>query len=122
MYSRWATGAPAPHLCPSILAGHTRRVFTTDAYFLPRIHHDSDTGCFCVSQGEVQILSTDMLYDCGQSLSPEIDIGQVEGAFMIGVGHFLTEGLEYDTATGALATFDTWEYKPPQSLDIPISW
>jgi xanthine dehydrogenase/oxidase len=75
-----------------------------------------------VSQGEVQILSTDMLYDCGQSLSPEIDIGQVEGAFMIGVGHFLTEGLEYDTATGALATFDTWEYKPPQSLDIPISW
>jgi len=32
------------------------------------------------------------------------------------------QGLEYDSATGALSTFDTWEYKPPQSLDIPIKW
>ena len=75
-----------------------------------------------VLTGEVQVLSADLLYDCGQSLSPEIDIGQVEGSFIIGVGHFLTEGLEYDTTTGALSTFDTWEYKPPQSLDIPIKW
>jgi xanthine dehydrogenase/oxidase len=72
--------------------------------------------------GEVQVLSADLLYDCGQSLSPEIDIGQVEGSFIIGVGHFLTEGLEYDSTTGALSTFDSWEYKPPQSLDIPIKW
>lgn len=32
------------------------------------------------------------------------------------------EGLEYDSTSGALSTFDTWEYKPPQSLDIPIKW
>eukprot|EP01043_Picozoa_sp_COSAG02_P042652 COSAG02_NODE_3642_length_6436_cov_3.074010_3_plen_67_part_00 len=38
-----------------------------------------------------EILSTDLLYDCGDSLSPEIDLGQVEGSFVIGVGHFLTE-------------------------------
>ena len=75
-----------------------------------------------VLTGEVQILSQDMLYDCGDSLSPEIDIGQVEGAYVVGVGHFLTEGLEYDSTTGALKTFDTWEYKPPQMLDIPIKW
>lgn len=75
-----------------------------------------------VLTGEVEILSADLLYDCGQSLSPEIDLGQVEGSFIIGVGHFLTEGLEYDSTTGALSTFDTWEYKPPQSLDIPIKW
>ena len=67
------------------------------------------------------VISADLLYDCGKSLSPEIDLGQAEGAFMIGVGHFLTEGLEYDTTTGALLTFDTmtWEYKPPQCMDIP---
>ena len=53
------------------------------------------------------MLSADLLYDCGESLSPEIDLGQVEGSFIIGVGHFLTEGLEYDRTTGALSTFDT---------------
>eukprot|EP01051_Picozoa_sp_SAG22_P018762 SAG22_NODE_3257_length_1825_cov_1.590962_1_plen_159_part_00 len=51
-----------------------------------------------------------------------IDIGQVEGAFVIGTGHFLSEAMEWDEATGALRTVDTWEYKPPQSLDIPIVW
>eukprot|EP01043_Picozoa_sp_COSAG02_P012225 COSAG02_NODE_469_length_21727_cov_64.506334_11_plen_552_part_00 len=75
-----------------------------------------------VLTGENQIISAELLYDCGKSLSPEIDLGQAEGAFMIGVGHFLTEGLEYDTTTGELLTYDTWEYKPPQCMDIPISW
>jgi xanthine dehydrogenase/oxidase len=75
-----------------------------------------------VLTGEVEILRADLLYDCGQSLSPEIDIGQVEGAFVVGLGHFLMEGLEYDKATGALITLDTWEYKPPQSMDIPEVW
>ena len=73
-----------------------------------------------VLTGESQILQADLLYDCGKSLSPVIDLGQAEGAFMIGVGHFMTEGLEYDEKTGALLTFDTWEYKPPQAMDIPI--
>lgn len=44
-----------------------------------------------VLTGEIEILSADLLYDCGDSLSPEIDLGQVEGSFIIGVGHFLTE-------------------------------
>eukprot|EP01052_Picozoa_sp_SAG31_P013868 SAG31_NODE_846_length_11539_cov_70.858392_2_plen_315_part_00 len=72
--------------------------------------------------GENQIIQADVLYDAGKSLSPLIDIGQVEGAFLIGVGHFLTEAIEYDPDNGALLTIDTWEYKPPQSLDIPIVW
>jgi xanthine dehydrogenase molybdopterin-binding subunit B len=45
---------------------------------------------YAVKSGQ-EILSTDLLYDCGDSLSPEIDLGQVEGSFIIGVGHFLTE-------------------------------
>ena len=73
-----------------------------------------------VLTGESQILSADLLYDCGHSLSPEIDLGQAEGAFMIGVGHMMTEGLEYDSTTGELLTYDTWEYKPPQCQDIPL--
>jgi xanthine dehydrogenase/oxidase len=75
-----------------------------------------------VLTGELQILQADVLYDAGKSLSPLIDIGQVEGAFMIGVGHLTTEALEWDRSTGEMITVDTWEYKPPQSLDIPIVW
>ena len=30
--------------------------------------------------------------------------------------------MEYNEETGELMTIDTWEYKPPQSLDIPIEW
>ena len=33
-----------------------------------------------------------------------------------------TESLDFDRASGELITKDTWEYKPPQSLDIPVVW
>lgn len=36
--------------------------------------------------GETQILQTDVLFDCGISLNPAVDIGQVEGAFVMGIG------------------------------------
>ena len=41
--------------------------------------------------GEVKILSADIVYDMGSSMNPAIDIGQVEGAFIQGVGYLLTE-------------------------------
>ena len=50
--------------------------------------------------GEVKILSSDIVYDMGWSMNPAIDIGQVEGAFVQGVGYLLTEKLVFQ-ATGA---------------------
>eukprot|EP01147_Barroeca_monosierra_P002142 gene2142-5172_t len=70
--------------------------------------------------GEVQILRTDILFDCGQSLNPAIDIGQVEGGYVMGLGYFLSEEIIYDQPSGRLVTDGTWEYKPPSSKDIPI--
>jgi hypothetical protein len=72
-----------------------------------------------VLTGEVEILSTDIVYDSGTSLSPLVDIGQIEGAFVMGMGLFLTEKLAFDPTSGALQSLGTFEYKPPQALDIP---
>jgi len=66
-----------------------------------------------------QVIRVDILEDTGASLNPEVDIGQIEGAFMFGLGFWLQEEIKYHPQTGQILTNDTWEYKPPASLDIP---
>ena len=68
--------------------------------------------------GQVSVLRADLLYDCGHSLSPLIDIGQAEGAYVMGLGFFLQEETMYSD-TGELVSDGTWEYKPPLYNDIP---
>lgn len=72
-----------------------------------------------VLTGESRVLSTHLMFDSGMSYNPLIDIGQFEGAFIMGLGQVLTEGMEYDRATGKLLTDNTWTYKPPLACDIP---
>jgi hypothetical protein len=55
-----------------------------------------------------QIQRVDILEDAGESLSPDIDIGQIEGAFTMGLGYWLLEHLEFDPKTGALLTNRAW--------------
>lgn len=73
-----------------------------------------------VLTGETTILRYDVLFDCGISLNPAIDLGQVEGALTFGIGYWLTEELQYEPGTGRLVTDSTWTYKPPSSKDIPV--
>ncbi|XP_067656035.1 uncharacterized protein [Haliotis asinina] len=75
-----------------------------------------------VLTGENQINRVDILYDCGESMNPEIDVGQAEGAFVMGLGYWLTEQMIYDPTTGTALTDGTWEYKPPMGKDIPIDF
>lgn len=72
--------------------------------------------------GKWQITRADILEDTGESLSPLIDVGQIEGGFVQGLGYWLTEKLVYDRQTGELKTFDTWEYHVPGAKDIPIDF
>ncbi|KAK3793082.1 hypothetical protein RRG08_038587 [Elysia crispata] len=75
-----------------------------------------------VLTGEFQVKRVDMMADFGESMNPIVDIGQVEGAFVMGLGAYLTEDIFYNKETGQLLNDGTWEYKPPTTKDIPIDW
>eukprot|EP00757_Euglenozoa_sp_SAG-D1_P015683 gene15683-72_t len=53
-----------------------------------------------VLTGQTEISRVDILFDCGISMNPAIDIGQVEGGFMQGIGYYTMEDMSYDTKTG----------------------
>ncbi|BBH05393.1 Calcium-binding EF-hand family protein [Prunus dulcis] len=68
--------------------------------------------------GETTILRSDMIYDCGQSLNPAVDLGQIEGAFVQGIGFFMLE--EYlSNSEGLVVSKGTWTYKIPSMDNIP---
>lgn len=69
--------------------------------------------------GQFEVIRTDLVYDCGMSLNPYIDIGQVEGGFTFGLGWFTCESVSWDPATGNANDATTWEYKPPTAYEIP---
>lgn len=80
----------------------------------------------------MKVLSADIVYDMGWSLNPALDVGQVEGAFVQGIGYVLTEKLAWEPQhpndnlenafgnTGRLNTLNTWTYKPPAITTIPL--
>ena len=68
--------------------------------------------------GENRILRADILHDCGTSLNPALDIGQIEGGYVQGAGWLTTEELVWDEF-GALKTHAPATYKIPCASDAP---
>ncbi|MBN9670600.1 xanthine dehydrogenase molybdopterin binding subunit [Labrenzia aggregata] len=68
--------------------------------------------------GEMTIDRVDILHDVGHSLNPAIDLGQIEGGFVQGMGWLTTEELVWDEA-GRLRTHAPSTYKIPAASDIP---
>jgi len=104
-------------------------------YKTPKIHWDRATGrghpfyyfAYGASVSEVTIDTltgeytvdrVDILHDVGKSLNPAIDLGQVEGAFVQGMGWLTTEELVWD-AKGQLRTHAPSTYKIPLASDVP---
>ena len=77
--------------------------------------------------GEWRLLRADLLHDAGQSLNPAIDIGQVEGAFIQGMGWLTMEELVWHPADGSpraglLTTHAPSTYKIPTANDCPAQF
>ncbi len=107
----------------------------TGFYKTPKIHYDRETFSgrpflyyaygAAVSEvivdtltGEYRLLRADILHDCGDSLNPAIDLGQVEGGFIQGVGWLTSEELCWNDA-GELTTHGPSTYKIPTCSDLP---
>ncbi len=107
----------------------------TGYYATPKIHYDrkSHTGRpflyfaygAAVSEvvidtltGESRVLRADLLHDAGRSINPAIDLGQVEGAYVQGLGWLVTEELVFDEK-GRLLTHAPSTYKIPCASDRP---
>tara|TARA_R110000764_G_scaffold162718_4_gene250030 strand:+ start:1529 stop:3883 length:2355 start_codon:yes stop_codon:yes gene_type:complete len=114
---------------------HRVSLSSSGFYATPRIHYDFATGrghpflyyangaaCSEVVldtlTGEYRVLRTDILHDVGQSLNPDIDIGQIEGGFVQGMGWLTTEELVYNDK-GRLMTTGPATYKIPAVSDTP---
>ena len=78
--------------------------------------------------GEFYILFSNIIFDCGISLNPAIDIGQMEGGLAMGIGFSTCEELQFkdtpNTPTdpgdrGTLLSTNTWFYKMPTTTEIP---
>ena len=67
--------------------------------------------------GENRLLRVDILHDCGDSLNPAIDLGQVEGGYIQGAGWLMTEELWWNER-GELGTHAPSTYKIPTCSDL----
>jgi xanthine dehydrogenase large subunit len=116
---------------------HANRIqlWSDGFYRTPKIHYDKTTlsgrpfyyfayGAACTEvaidtlSGESRVLRVDILHDVGHSINPAIDIGQIEGGFVQGMGWLTTEQLVWN-AEGHLSTHAPSTYKIPTAGDVP---
>ncbi len=114
-------------------------LFSAGYYRTPNIHFDEKNGVgkpfhyfafgCAITEVEVErftgqytVLRADVLHDVGDSLSPLVDKGQVEGGYVQGVGWLTREELLWDEKTGRLTTGGASTYKLPTLGDMPLDF
>lgn len=71
--------------------------------------------------GDVTVPRVDLLMDIGKSINPGVDLGQITGGFIQGMGWATAECLVYDAA-GRLLSHSPTTYKIPAITDVPIDF
>ncbi len=123
-----------------VMKAYLERVSLSSTGFFrtPEIHYDKVAGRgepfryfawgAAVSEVEIDSLTgmwhlrrSDILHDCGDSINPLVDRGQIEGGFVQGMGWLTMEELVWDD-TGKLRTFAPSTYKIPTLADIPLEF
>ena len=111
---------------------------TTGHYATPKIHYDRESAsgrpfyyyacgaavtevAIDTLTGETRVLRADILHDVGSSVNPAIDLGQIEGGYVQGVGWLTHEELAWD-AKGRLLTDGPATYKIPAVGDMPLEF
>ncbi|MDX1575548.1 MAG: xanthine dehydrogenase molybdopterin binding subunit, partial [Kiloniellales bacterium] len=111
---------------------------STGFYRTPKIHWNRDQakgrpflyfayGAACSEvtidtlTGEMRVDRVDILHDVGRSLNPAIDMGQIEGGFVQGMGWLTAEELVYDDG-GRLLSHAPSTYKIPTASDLPADF
>jgi xanthine dehydrogenase large subunit len=111
---------------------------STGFYRTPKIHWNAEKasgrpfyyfayGAACaevaidILTGEMKVTRVDILHDVGRSLNPAIDIGQIEGGFVQGMGWLTSEELIFDDG-GQLLTHAPSTYKIPCASDLPADF
>ncbi len=111
---------------------------STGFYRTPKIHYDREKAqgrpfyyfaygaavsevSVDVLTGENRVTRVDILHDVGQSLNPALDLGQIEGGFIQGMGWLTTEELHWD-GEGRLTTHAPSTYKIPALSDRPLDY
>src|SRR5262249_40042449 len=101
---------PEIHYDPKTMQGRPFYYFAYGAA-VSEVEIDSFTG-------EYRVLRTDILHDAGESISPLVDHGQVEGGFLQGLGGLTLDELVWD-AHGRLMTKGASTYKLPAWSELP---
>ncbi len=120
-----------------VMRAYRARIQLWDAgfYKTPKIHFDPVTklgrpfyyfayGAACSEvaidtlTGESRVLRVDILHDAGRSINPALDIGQIEGGFVQGMGWLTSEELWW-RPDGKLMSHAPSTYKIPTASDLP---
>ncbi|MCJ7799250.1 MAG: xanthine dehydrogenase molybdopterin binding subunit, partial [Polaromonas sp.] len=131
------TPAASRRFADVVRQAHANRIqlWSDGFYRTPKIHYDKMTltgrpfyyfayGAACTEvaidtlTGESRVLKVDILHDVGKSINPAIDIGQIEGGFVQGMGWLTTEQLVWNDQ-GLLSTHAPSTYKIPTAGDVP---
>lgn len=114
----WAAGyyrTEGLHWNPNVMQGSPFKYFAYGAA-ASEVEVDGFTGAYRVRR-------VDIVHDVGDSLSPMLDIGQIEGAYVQGVGWLTLEELRWDEsdgpARGRLLTQSASTYKLPSFSEMP---